>query len=94
MTNPRSATNLCYYKTYTVSDLRNHCKGLLRGVSGGEEVLITRRSKVIARLSLESAKTAQVVDWACSPEVLIDRSGEYVLSAEQLTAIFEGVCGK
>ena len=81
-------------KTATVRDLRNHYTSLLRWVSAGEEVLITQRGKVIARLSPESAQTAQVVDWASSPEVLRDRSGEHVLSAEQSTAILAEAGGK
>jgi prevent-host-death family protein len=62
-------------KTATVRDLRNRYTSVLRWVSAGEDVLITRRGKVIARLTPETAQTAQNVDWASSPEVLRDRCG-------------------
>ena len=70
-------------KTATVRELRNNYTSVLRWVSAGEDVLITQRGVVIARLSPETAKTADSVDWASSPEVLRDRSGDVVLSAEQ-----------
>jgi prevent-host-death family protein len=81
-------------KTATVRDLRNHYTRVLRWVSAGEDVLITRRGIVIARLSPESAKTAQVVDWASSSEVLRDRSGDHVLSAEQSAEILSEAGGR
>lgn len=74
-------------KTATVRDLRNRYTSVLRWVSAGEDVLITQRGIVIARLSPETAQSAQVVDWASSPEVLRDRSQDHVLSAEQSAEI-------
>ena len=67
---------------------------MLRWVSAGEDVLITQRGVVIARLSPETAQTAQTVDWATSPEVLRDRSADIVLSAEQSAAIQAEAGGK
>jgi antitoxin (DNA-binding transcriptional repressor) of toxin-antitoxin stability system len=67
---------------------------VLRWVSAGEDVLITQRGVVIARLSPETAQTAQTVDWATSPEVLRDRSADIVLSAEQSAAIQAEAGGK
>lgn len=81
-------------KTATVRDLRNNYTSVLRWVSAGEEVLITRRGVIIARLSPETAQTAQVVDWASSPEVLRDRSNDVVLSAEQSAEILTEAGGK
>jgi prevent-host-death family protein len=69
-------------KTASVRDLRNHYTGLLRWIAAGEEIVITRRGKPLARLIPE--KPAQKkVDWSTSPEVTRDRSGERVLTAEE-----------
>jgi antitoxin (DNA-binding transcriptional repressor) of toxin-antitoxin stability system len=81
-------------KTATVRDLRNRYTSVLRWISAGEDVLITQRGKVIARLSPETDQTAQVVDWASSPEVLRDRSGDKVLSAEQSAEILAEAGGR
>jgi prevent-host-death family protein len=81
-------------KTATVRDLRNRYTSVLRWVSAGEDVLITQRGVVIARLSPETAQAAQVVDWASSPEVLRDRSKDQVLSAEQSAEILAEAGGR
>jgi len=81
-------------KTATVRDLRNRYTTVLRWISAGEEVLITQRGKVIARLSPETHQTAWVVDWAASPEVVRDRSDEAVLSAEQSADLLAEAGGK
>jgi prevent-host-death family protein len=81
-------------KTATVRDLRNRYTSVLRWVSAGEDVLITQRGIVIARLSPETKMKAQVVDWASSPEVLRDRSGDDVLSAEQSAEILAEAGGR
>jgi antitoxin (DNA-binding transcriptional repressor) of toxin-antitoxin stability system len=57
-------------------------------------VLITQRGAVIARLIPETVQTAQLVDWASSPEVLRDRTGDAVLSAEQSSEILAEAAGK
>ena len=81
-------------KTATVRDLRNRYTSVLRWVSAGEDVIITQRGRVIARLSPETAEGAQLLDWASSHEVLRDRSGERVLSAEQSTEILAEAGGR
>ena len=81
-------------KTATVRDLRNHYTSVLRWVSAGEDVLITQRGKVIARLSPETDQSAQAVDWASSPEVLRDRSGDPVLTAEESAEILKEAGGR
>jgi prevent-host-death family protein len=81
-------------RTATVRDLRNRYTSVLRWVSAGEHVLITQRGIVIARLSPESSQTAQVVDWASSPEVLRDRSLDHVLTAEQSAEILAEAGGR
>ncbi len=81
-------------KTATVRDLRNNYTRVLRWVSAGEDVLITQRGAVIARLSPETEETAQAVDWANSPEVLRDRSREIALTAGQSAEILAEAGGK
>jgi antitoxin (DNA-binding transcriptional repressor) of toxin-antitoxin stability system len=81
-------------KTATVRDLRNRYTSLLRWISAGEEILITQRGVVIARLSPASAKTAGEVDWADAPEVRRDRSKDRVLSAVESKALIEEAGGK
>jgi prevent-host-death family protein len=81
-------------KTATVRDLRNRYTSVLRWVSAGEDVLITQRGVVIARLSPESGQSAQTVDWASSPEVRRDRNGDHVMSAEQSAEILAEAGGK
>ena len=81
-------------KTASVRDLRNHHTTLLRWIRAGEEVLITQRGIVIARLSPESSKSAAVVHWADSPEVRRNRSAERVLSAAESASLIAEASGK
>ncbi len=81
-------------RTATVRDLRNHYTSVLRWVSAGEDVLITQRGVVIAKLSPATPQTAHDVDWASSPEVLRDRSRDHVLSAGQSAEILAEAGGK
>lgn len=81
-------------KTATVRDLRNRYTSLLRWISAGEEILITRRGVVIARLSPETARSARVVNWADAPEVTRNRNEEEVLSAEQSRELIAEAGGK
>ena len=85
---------MCYHENGNGSRLKNHYTSGLRWVSAGEDVLITQRGVVIARLSPETAQSAREVDWASSPEVLRDRSGEQVLSAEQSAEILGEAGGR
>jgi prevent-host-death family protein len=81
-------------KTATVRDLRNRYTTVLSWVSAGEDVLITQRGVVIARLSPETTQNAQGVDWSQSPAVKRDRSNSSVLSAEESLAIIHEASGK
>ena len=45
-----------FMETYSVADTKTHLSELLTRVESGEEVLITRRGKVVARLSPERPK--------------------------------------
>jgi antitoxin (DNA-binding transcriptional repressor) of toxin-antitoxin stability system len=73
-------------KTATVRDLRNNYKSVLSWVEGGEEVKISRRGKVIARLVPEKPKP-QKVDWSQSAAFKLDRSKMKMLTAEDSAAI-------
>ena len=81
-------------KTATVRDLRNRYTSLLRWISAGEEILITRRGVVIAKLSPETARVAQSVNWADAPEVRRDRSQESALTAGESAALIAEAGGK
>lgn len=81
-------------KTATVRDLRNHYTSVLRWVTAGEDVLITQRGVVIARLSPETAQSSGVVDWSSSPEVRRNRENDPVLSAEQSMEVLAEAGGK
>ena len=81
-------------KTASVRDLRNRYTSVLRWVIAGEDVLITQRGKVIARLIPETDQTAQIVNWASSPEVTRDRSGDTVLDAKQSAEILAEAGGR
>jgi len=80
-------------KTATVRDLRNHYTGLLRWIAAGEEIVITRRGKPLARLVPEKPARKKIVDWSKSPEVTRDRSGERVLSAEDSLQLIKDAGG-
>lgn len=93
--NPAARLHYCAtMKTATVRELRNRYTSVLRWISAGEDVLITRRGKVIARLSPETEQAVQTVDWASSPEVTRDRCEEHMLSAEQSAEILAEAGGK
>lgn len=74
-------------KTVTVRELRNRYTSLLRWVSAGEEIVITRRGQPIARLVPEQKVAHGSVDWAGSLEVKRARSGEPKLSAKTKAAL-------
>jgi prevent-host-death family protein len=74
-------------KTATVRELRNHYADLLRRVQAGEEIAISQRGKIVARLVPEKPASPAKVDWANAPEVTRDRSGERMLTAEESEAL-------
>ncbi len=81
-------------KTATVRDLRNHYTSLLDWIGAGEEIVITQRGKVIARLIPEQAVTPQKINWSQSPAVKRDRSNIQVLSASESLDIVHDAGGK
>ena len=77
-------------KTATVRDLRNRCTRLLDWIGEGEEIVITRRGKAIARLIPEHDALDQKVDWSQSPAVRRDRTGVRQMTAgESLQTVCE-----
>jgi prevent-host-death family protein len=81
-------------KTATVRDLRNHYTSLLDWISAGEEIVITRRGKAIARLVPEQAQATSRVDWSQSPAVARDRTNSRVMSAEESQEIVHDAAGR
>lgn len=74
-------------KTATVRELRNHYADLLRRVQAGEEIAISQRGKIVARLVPDKPPAPVVVDWANAPEVTRDRSGEPMLTEADLALL-------
>lgn len=70
-------------RTATVRDLRNHYTSLLGWIEAGEEIIITQKGRVVARLVPEKEEESKQVDWSKSPAVLRDRSEVFPLSAEE-----------
>ncbi len=73
-------------KTATVRELRNHYTKLLRWVARGEEVEVTRRGKVVARVIPPGLARMDKVDWARSA-ALNRPAWSATLTAEQSAAI-------
>lgn len=82
-----------HMRTATVRDLRNRYTSLLRWIRAGEEIVITRRGKPVARLVPEPDQPADRVDWTQSPAVARDRSSARQLSAEESLAIIREAGG-
>jgi prevent-host-death family protein len=81
-------------KTATVRELRNHYADLLRRVKAGEEIAISQRGKIVARLVPEPSSQSTKVDWANAPEVTRDRSRERMLTAEESEALRHDAAGQ
>ena len=69
-------------KTATVRELRNQYRSVLSWVEAGEEVAISKRGKVIARLVPEKPKALRI-DWTQSAAMRMDRKALPVLTARQ-----------
>ena len=81
-------------KTATVRELRNHYSRLLRWLEAGEEIAISQRGCIVARLVPEKRRPLRKVDWSTSAALRRDRSGARVLSAEQTAAVLAGSQGQ
>ncbi len=81
-------------KTAAVRDLRNRYSSLMRWIGAGEEVVITRRGRQIARLVPETGESSGAVDWSESPAVKRDRSGARTLTAAESAELLQEAAGK
>ena len=77
-----------------MKDLRNHFTSLLDWIGAGEEVVITRRGKVIATLVPEQAQASSRVDWSQSPAVGRNRMNARVISANESAEIVHDAAGR
>jgi prevent-host-death family protein len=73
-------------KSTTVRELRNNYSKVLKWVSKGEEVEVTRRGKVVAKVVPPVPAAPPEVDWAQSA-ALNRRPWATALSSEQSAAI-------
>ena len=77
-------------KTATVRELRNRYTQLLEWIDAGEEIRITRRGVVIARLVPENRVRAHpAVDWTRSAAFALDRLNLRSLNAEQTAELLD-----
>ena len=81
-------------KIASVREFRNHYTTLLEWVKAGEEVVITQRGKRVARLIPDRPEPPKTVNWADSPEITRDRSGERMLSAQESLDLIHEAGGK
>lgn len=86
-TNPAGldCSSMCYMicstlKTATVRTLRNDYAKLLRLVEHGEEIAISRRGRIIARLVPANPNTARI-DWSSSAASRLPRPGKPMTAA-------------
>jgi prevent-host-death family protein len=81
-------------QTATVRELRNHYTRLLTRVRAGEEIIITQRGKPVARLIPERPAEPKKVNWADSPALTRDRTGERMLTGEEALDLIHEAAGK
>ena len=81
-------------KTTTVRELRNNYSKVLKWVAKGEEVDVTRRGKIVAKVVPPSAAKATQVDWSQSAAVGRDRSHAPLLTAEESTGLIHEAGGR
>ena len=80
-------------KTATVRELRNHYADLLKRVQHGEEIAISQRGKIVARLVPDRPAPRKKVDWSKSAAVMRDRSKDRILTAEESAALRHEAAG-
>jgi prevent-host-death family protein len=81
-------------QTATVRELRNHYTRLLTRVRAGEEIVITQRGEPVARLIPERPVEPKKVNWADSPALTRDRTGERMLTGEEALDLIHEAAGK
>jgi antitoxin (DNA-binding transcriptional repressor) of toxin-antitoxin stability system len=80
-------------KTASVRELRNHYTTVMKWIEAGEEVKISKRGKVIARLVPEKAGIPKEVDWSTSAAVTRDKSKWRMMTEKERTELFEYIKG-
>ncbi len=75
-------------KSASVRELRNHYNTLLEWVAEGEEVVITKRGKSVARLVPEVDSGQKTVDWSQSM-AMRDRAGEKMMTEQQSRELWD-----
>jgi prevent-host-death family protein len=80
-------------KTATVRELRNHYSSVMKWIEDGEEVRISRRGKIVARLVPERPDKPKKVDWSTSAAVLQDKSKWPRLTKKQTKEFYDGLKG-
>ncbi len=80
-------------RTATVRELRNQYRSVLDWVEAGEEVTISRRGRIIARIVPEKSK-AKKVDWSKSGALTMDRTKFPVSTAEDTLALIHESQGR
>lgn len=73
-------------KTATVRALRNDYAKLLRRVETGEEISISRRGRIVARL-VPAHGAAGTVDWAASAARRVSRSDQPLTATQSARLI-------
>lgn len=81
-------------KTAGIRELRNTYNDLLRWIEAGEEVVIQRRGKPVARLVPEKPHISVECDWAKSPASLRDKSTWPKLGANDAQKAVHEASGK
>ena len=81
-------------RTATVRDLRNRYSAVLKWIEAGEEVSITRRGVIIARLVPEVRRSSESVDWEQSAAFRRNRQGERTLTEEESRRLLDANKGQ
>jgi prevent-host-death family protein len=80
-------------KTATIRELRNHCVSVMKWVEAGEEVNISKRGKVVARLVPATAVKPKKVDWSTSAALTQDKSKWPMMTKKQTKDFWDFVKG-
>lgn len=81
-------------KTVTARDLRNTYGKLLDWVEAGEEVVIRRGGRTVARLVPDVAPAEKRVDWSASAARSRDKAGWPQLGRREVTAVLDEAAGR
>jgi antitoxin (DNA-binding transcriptional repressor) of toxin-antitoxin stability system len=80
-------------KTASVRELRNHYSTVMKWIEAGEEVKISKRGKVIARLVPDRPEPPRKVDWSTSAAVTRDKSKWPMITDQQRAELFDDIKG-